>query len=418
MRSEAEVPARAAAPERLPRTEPPPAGLVHSRFGRGLMWFFLLSAGGLGVLFAFTFKGSASAVLGSLSPTFLALAACGAVLDLLIGAVRYQIFLRRIRPGTRLWLPIKADLANRFVGAVTPSQTGGGPAQVFILCRGGIPMPDALSFLLINFISTLLFFLVAGGFSVWVFHARFSGGSIRLLIEYGFAAFAVCFAIMMVGLFRPDLVARFLEASAGRLRPMSDRRWARTLVWVFGSVASTVDQYRLACRRFIREAPLLPVASFVLTVVLYLNKFTLGWLVMRGLGVHGSYVTTVALQALLQFILYVAPSPGGSGIAELSTGAVMALLMPPQLLAPFTLAYRFFLLYLPAAVGAFVLMAELRPRERSRSMPEVTRSEVSVGPLGPPPSRSLCFWEGSPTARRARPHGAGARDSRLHVRAR
>ncbi len=101
------------------------------------MWFFVLSVGGLGVLFAFTFEGSASAVLGSLSPTFLVLAAGGAVMDLLIGAVRYQIFLRRIRPGTSLWLPIKADLANRFVGAVTPSQTGGGPAQVFILCRGG-----------------------------------------------------------------------------------------------------------------------------------------------------------------------------------------------------------------------------------------------------------------------------------------
>ncbi len=236
-------------------------------------------------------------------------------------------------------------------------------------------MPDALAFLLINFISTLLFFLIAGGFSAWVFHARFSGSSIRLLVEYGFVAFAACFVVMMVGLFRPDLVARFLEAAAGRLRPMNDRWWARTLAWVFESVASTVDQYRSACTRFISEAPLLPVASFVLTVVLYLNKFTLGWLVMRGLGVHGSYVTTVALQALLHFILYVAPSPGGSGIAELSTGAVMALLMPPQLRAPFTLAYRFFLLYLPAAVGAFVLMAELRPHERSRPVPEVTKGD-------------------------------------------
>jgi len=339
----------------------PAAPFQPRRMLRGVATFVVLTVAGLGALFAFTAKGDAGLVLKSVSGGFLLLALGASVLDLLIGAVRYQIFLRRIRPGTSLWLPIRADLACRFIGAVTPSQTGGGPAQVFVLHRGGIPFPDALSFLLINFLSTLVFFLMAGGFTAWIFRARFPDGAVHVFVQYGFVAFAVCLSVMLVGLLRPDWIARPMEAVTRRLR--DDRRpWARSLARVCATGAGSVDEYRAACTHFIREAPFLPLLSFVLTVVLYLNKFTLGWLVMRGLGVEGGYVITVAVQALLHFVLYVAPSPGGSGIAEITTGALMAMLMPAHLLAPFALAQRFLLLYLPATVGAFVLVGELRPR--------------------------------------------------------
>jgi uncharacterized protein (TIRG00374 family) len=344
---------------------------------RGLAWFLALTVIGLAALVHFTAKADARQVVASMSAAFMVLAAASAAADLVIGAVRYQVFLRRIQPGSSFWLPVRADLANRFVGAVTPSQTGGGPAQVFVLWRGGIPVPDALSFLLINFISTLVFFLMAGGFTAWMFQDRFPDGGIHLLVQYGFVAFAGCLGMMLVGLFRPDWVAGPMGRLARRLEgqgaplPRAAHRCAAV-------IADSLERYRAACTRFIREDPLLPFLSFVLTVVLYLNKFTLGWLVMRGLGVDGDYVTTLAVQALLHFILYVAPSPGGSGIAEISTGALMAILMPGHLLAPFTLAYRFFLIYLPATVGALVLARELRPPEPVPSRSPRAREGAAV----------------------------------------
>ena len=145
------------APERA-EAEPSARLIPRERMLRGVVTFIVLTAAGIGSLYWFTARGQAHQVWRSLSVPFIALAMLGAAADILIGAERYQIFLRRIRPGTPLWLPIRADLANRFVGAITPSQTGGGPAQVYVLWRGGIPVPDALSFLLINFLSTLIFF--------------------------------------------------------------------------------------------------------------------------------------------------------------------------------------------------------------------------------------------------------------------
>ncbi|NJD17704.1 MAG: flippase-like domain-containing protein, partial [Gemmatimonadetes bacterium] len=365
------APAGPAAAHPAPTTVPPDTGTSFSRakMARGLVLFVACTVAGLAALYHFTAEGDLRSALASVSGSFMALAVLSAVGDLLIGAVRYHLFLRRIRPGTSLWLPIRADLANRFLGAVTPSQTGGGPAQVYVLWRGGIPVPDALSFLLINFLSTIVFFLVTGGLTAWIFRARFPEGGIHMLVQYGFVVFAASFAVMIIGLLRPEWLARPMASVARRLEGKR-RTVARVTQRCAHALSDGVDHYRMACTRFVRENPALPLLSFLLTVVLYLNKFTLAWLVMRGLGVEGDYVTTLAVQALLSFVLFVAPSPGGSGIAEISTGALMAIVMPAHLLAPFTLVYRFFLMYLPATVGGVVLLKELGARTR-RARPAV-----------------------------------------------
>ena len=345
------------------------------RMIRGARWFGALTVAGLGILTAVSGRGALD-VVGHLSPIFLVVAALAAVLDTLIGASRYQIFLRRIRPGVPFSLPIRADLANKFVGAVTPSQTGGGPAQLYVLWKGGIPVPDALSFLAINFLSTMIFFLVAGGFTAWMFRGAFVSGTVTLLIRYGFAAFATMGVFVFVALLRPDLIERPCRALVARRGGRGGGALHAGLQWVVDSIG----RYRSACTRFVREAPILLLWSMLLTMVLYLNKFSLGYFVLRGLGVEASYLEVLAIQALLQFILYVAPSPGGSGIAELSTAALMARFMDPSLLAAYTFAFRFFLLYLPAAVGCFVLIGVLEPLARSTKLPAGLEAEGAVAP--------------------------------------
>jgi uncharacterized protein (TIRG00374 family) len=351
------------------------------RIHRGLAGFAVLTVAGLGLLFGVTLSGDLVGVTHNLSVGFLLLAALGTVADLVIAAFRYQIFLLRIRAGTSLWLSIRADLASRFTGAVTPSQTGGGPAQVFILHRAGIPIPVALSFLMINFVSTLVFFLVAGGLTAWGLRDHFSPGGIQYFVQWGFVAFLGGLIFMIVGLVRPDLIVRLVKWVVRKLEG-NPRGWARMVAKGGRVLTDSAEGYRRSCRRFTREAPWLLVASFALTVLLYLNKFTLAWFVMRGLGVNGDYVTMLAIQALLHFILYVAPTPGASGIAELSTGALMSVLLPAHLLGPFTLAYRFFLLYLPAAAGAAVLAQAFRPRALRRPPSQAGQGDSNVRPGG------------------------------------
>ena len=337
--------------------QPPRAGSV----AKGLAAFVALTGAGLLVLFTVTTRDAGGWVAPSLHTGFLLLAAASAALDIVIGALRYHLFIRRIRPGTSLWLPIRADLANRFVGAVTPSQTGGGPAQVFVLHRGGVPVPEALSFLAVNFLCTLVVLLAAGGAAAWALGDRVPAGITTHLVRYGGTVLLAGLGLILFALGRPDTCARILGRTATRLERIP-AAWATALAREGRLLAGGVDRYRTSCTRFLREDPTLPLTGLLLTLLLYLNKYTLAWLVMRGLGAEGAYGTTLAVQALLHLVLYVAPTPGGSGIAELATGALMAVVLPGGLLGPFTLVYRVLLVHAPATVGACVLAAELKPR--------------------------------------------------------
>jgi uncharacterized protein (TIRG00374 family) len=330
------------------------------RLWRGAGYFAVFTAAGLGILFVLAARAETWVAFRNLHATFLGLTIAAVVADSVIGALRYHIFVRRMKPDARLLLSIRADLAGRFIGAITPSQSGGGPAQVFVFFRGGLSIAESLSFLAINFLATMAFFLLAGALAVNAVGGEVAAGAVTLLIRYGFTLVAALGAFVLLALLRPDLIERACRAMLHRLGdpvggPVKAVRKAG--IWIVDSVG----RYRSACLAFIRESPILIVWSFVLTIALYVNEFTLAYLILRGLGVDAPYLDVLAVQALLQFVLYVAPTPGGSGIGELSTAALMASFMEPHLVGVFTLVFRFFQLYLPAAAGFFVLLDTLEP---------------------------------------------------------
>jgi uncharacterized protein (TIRG00374 family) len=328
---------------------------------KGLRYFILLTVTGLTTLFFYTSTPETVSALGKLEGRFFLLAMLLSTFDLWLGGFRNHIFVRKIKPGVSQALCFRANIANLFMGAVTPSQSGGGPAQLFILYRGGIPLAGGISVSVINFLSTLVFFLLAASFAMFFVQHKFSQQVVQYLIRYGFFAFAALFVFFVIALGRPDLIARLLNKIA-HLFARTGSRWGEKIAQLGFKLTNELDRYHDTCTTFIRQQPQLLLYSFVLTIVMYTNKFTLAYFVMRGLGVEADFMQMMAIQAILLFILYFSPSPGGSGIAELSTGALMSTIMPVYLLPVFTLLQRFFLLYLPATMGAFVVMGELRPK--------------------------------------------------------
>jgi hypothetical protein len=75
-----------------------------------------------------------------------------------------------------------------------------------------------------------------------------------------------------------------------------------------------------------------------------------------------------------------------------ATGAFVSILLPGSLVGPFTLLYRMLIVYLPAAAGAFFLLADLGPGRRRAPTPQglapETRSTAGVQrPRWPSPRR-------------------------------
>ena len=124
---------------------------------KGFRLFVLLSLLGFVTIFFFTTTGESLKALQSVKAHFLLLALLLVVVDFLLGGLRiYVFFTKEILKKISLLDCIKANLANIFVAAVTPSNTGGGPAQLYILTRRGVPLSGAMSVGLINFFSSMI----------------------------------------------------------------------------------------------------------------------------------------------------------------------------------------------------------------------------------------------------------------------
>ena len=54
------------------------------------------------------------------------------------------------------------------------------------------------------------------------------------------------------------------------------------------------------------------------------NKLLAGYVALRALGIQANFVDVLLVQTLITFLLYFAPTPGASGIAELLSTAVMS----------------------------------------------------------------------------------------------
>jgi len=332
---------------------------------RGVLYFVILTIAGLAALFYITHTPQTLEALHHLEARFFFIAMALSIVDLSLGTWRYHILVRKLKPGVTPWVCFRANLANIFMGAITPSQTGGGPAQLYIFYRAGISLANGVFVGVVNFTFTLGLLLVGATFSLIVVREYFSQGMIRHLIQYGFFAFVGLFLFFFFALWRPDLLSRSVNKMA-ELIARAHQRWGERILHISRRFIAELDNYRASCTHFFRNEPLLLLKAFGLTILLYMNKFTLAYFLMRALGVAGAYFHMIAIQTLLLFVLFFAPTPGASGIAEPCIAALMSSLMPNYLLPIFALLHRFFLVYLPAAFGSYVVLAELKSQTGSR----------------------------------------------------
>jgi len=52
------------------------------------------------------------------------------IVDLMLGSWRNHIYIQKLAPKVSHWVSFRANVANMFMGAVTPAHCGARPAQI------------------------------------------------------------------------------------------------------------------------------------------------------------------------------------------------------------------------------------------------------------------------------------------------
>jgi uncharacterized protein (TIRG00374 family) len=331
----------------------------------GLKLFLAFSVVGFViVMFTRSSLGETIRHLGEFSPVILLLAMGLVVFDWFVSALRIYIFANKIEPKITYGACMRSCFANVFLGGATPSQTGGAAAQIYVLYADGMSVVDAtVACFLGGFLgTTIVLLLTAIGF-FFVVPPDFISPGMRVISGASFALFGFVLLAALLSLLSPRALKRVVHALLKRLPWMRAKLEQKHAV---ERLFETVDRYHDLMTRFLVRGKLTFALGLVLSAIVYLNKFMIAWVVLKGLGIDAGIVHVMCMQAVLLLIFYFSPSPGASGFAEVTTMAVMGSVIPKGYEATFILLWRFFTLVLNMMIGAGVLVGYLSGKRGRR----------------------------------------------------
>jgi uncharacterized protein (TIRG00374 family) len=372
--------------------------ISRSKIMKGIKLFIALTAAGiLFILYRSSFSGSLTH-LRNFDLTLLAAIVGLVIFDWFISGVRVYIFAVKVHPDIPFAGCIRANLVNIFMGGVTPSQTGGGAGQVYILYKEGMGAMDATISSFLSFISTALFLPTCGIFVIAFVKPDFQNVTLQYLSSYTLLLFSLILAAVAISLIDPALFEKIVRKLAGVI-PILRRKFVESSA--FDTFIKTFRRYHNLMLYFLKDGLHFLVAGFFLTAVMFFNKFVVAFLVIRGLGIQANFWEVIYLQLILILVFYFAPTPGSSGVAEVSTAFIMGQIIPKAQTGVFVILWRFFTLFVGMLAGGYVLLRYLLRRERGESAPgrsPVTKPSVTTAN---PAERHA----GAPAGRHA---GAGA----------
>lgn len=336
---------------------------------RGLELFAIISLAGVVLLVAYYVVIRGERVDVMLAPFlkmhwgWLALGLALASLDWFGGGLRLWVCARHIHPGVKYRDTVIAGGMGAWGSYLTPFQSGSAPMSIWTMRRAGVPLPEAVTAVFVTFVATVAFFAIAGPLAVWLGagrslsqHGLVLGITLYDLFKGSLTIFGVIGLLMLTAMFFPGTVKRLIQRLATRMARRSARAAAR-----MEKLSAGIDRAHDCMVAFGSPKGLL---TLLLAVIIsgpsHANKLLAGYVTLRVLGIPADFTDILLLQTFISFLLYFAPTPGASGLAELTSAAVMSIYVPQELTPSYTLIWRFINSYATVIVGSLLFWSWLR----------------------------------------------------------
>ena len=271
-------------------------------------------------------------------------------------------------------LPFAHCLQSAFVGfyfsSVTPSATGGQPAQVYYMQRDKVPLSLAsLNFLLITVCYQVV--MLGYGGAMFLFQRDFVSQNVKgigLLLVYGIAVNGLCIVGITCAMFSHKLVRRFCYFV---LRLLCRLRLCKHFEETAARLDNQLEQYREGAAH-IRRHPTVLLRVLLYTVAQLTALYLVPVCVYKALGLSGhSPLQILAVQALLTVAVSSLPLPGAVGAQEGGFVTLFRLFFGAELVLPAMLMSRGISFYAFLLISGGVSMAVhiqfLKHRQRQRA---------------------------------------------------
>ena len=245
--------------------------------------------------------------------------------------IYYMMYTLGIR--LKKWTCFLFSSVGFFFSCVTPSATGGQPAQIYYMNKEKIPIPVSTLVLMIVTITYKLV-LVVIGVVLTVFGQGFIHTylyEVRYVFYLGTALNVFCVAAMLVLVFHPVLARTILVKGLAILEKLRLMRHKSSRL---EKLNASMDQYR-ATAVYLKNHIRVLIEVFAITVFQRFALFAATWFVYRAFGLNSSAAWVILLlQGSISVSVDMLPLPGGMGISEKLFSIIFLPIFGSQLLLP------------------------------------------------------------------------------------
>lgn len=302
--------------------------------------------------------------LTRIRPKYAALAFALMAAQWSFNAIRFKILVNSLDNSVSFSTSLRAFMTNVFAAAITPSQTGGGAMQIYVLNRAGVPVVRGFAGCLMGAMlsvfclvtSTLAILFLKPGFRIEL------GQNLASVLIAASVACLIFAGLFVLSIFKIDLVKRWIGRGllVLTLALKADKRLALTK-----RVLTGLDQYRECLSVFVKTKKHRLLLALVFTLAGIATNALIGLVLLAGLNVEYDVTNVYLAQFVLFFIAYFGPTPGASGIAEFSNFWVLSSLdIQPTMLGIYTVMWRFYTSFIGVAVGGLIVLTLITRRKR------------------------------------------------------
>jgi len=320
---------------------------------RGLELFIGITALSITLFLIFTGVEMIRYML-SLKPRYLALLISLSLSMWVFSALKFHLLLLGTGERVSFWRSFQAFMSNLFMGAITPSQTGGGIAQMYVLSRGGVPLSKAFIACATGAGLTMLSLFSSALVIIALNHSLLFELGYALRAAFIFAAFFFVFFLsaFALAIAKMDLFKRMV--GVGALAIFKGLRLRRRITYT-KRILRTLNLFTECVKLYTTTHRHLTVLALLLSYISLAIYCFIASAALYGLGVRHKVLQVFLIQVVLSFIAYFSPSPGASGVAEGGSYLLMAGIIPnPALRGAYTLIWRLFTSYLGVTVGGLI----------------------------------------------------------------
>lgn len=283
----------------------------------------------------------------------------------IIGTIALMVFYI-LCEGLNIWITLKAlkiktkmidCFGYGFVGfyfsGITPSASGGQPAQVYFMNRGKIPVSiSSLSLMILLFAHQLVIvvFGIIGLFSKMDYAVTFKSG-MNLLLLYGFLSNTFILLGILMLIIAPKTVFKIVNFF-GRL--LYKVKIIKNKEKIRKKIARSLEEYEDGAI-YMRENPRVIVYVVLVSLLQVFALFAIPYVIYKGMGLNGYNLgDLVFAQAVLNIAVSSLPLPGAVGASESIFVNMFKTFFGSKLVIPGMLLTRISNFYLVLALSGVV----------------------------------------------------------------